>query len=408
MSKLAVDGGTPVHDTGKRPWPAWPPSNEESWKQIEGEFRGVYLSRTEGLPNPRGLRMIEAFCEYLGAKHGVLTTSGTSALKLALGGVTGTDGLGDNGECIVPQYTFIASATAALEMGFSVRFVDVDPDTACMDPKALEAAITDRTRVIMPVDILGCPANLDPIVEIARKHKLKVVEDACQAHGAAYKGRKCGSLGDAGCFSFQSTKNLTCGEGGFVATNSPEVYAQAVALQNVGRPPGGQFGDEQRVGYNYRPSEYLAVLLEHRLKELDARCEIRNRAAAFLTQGLKGITGLQPWRKPDYITNHAWHLYPMRYNASGFGGRSRDEFLRALQGEGVPCSPGYTAPLSEHAGIVAARKKHPELVSEMPSPNTERICAETVWLTQNMLLADEQDLADIIEAVRKIQKAFHA
>ena len=408
MSKLALKGGTPVHDSSSRPWPSWPPATEAEWSEQQAGFRDVFKRATEGIPQPRGKQFAKAFAGYLGTKHGLLTTSGSSALKLALCGVLDADGLGDSGECIVPNYTFVASAHTALEMGFSVRFVDVEPENACLDPDALEAAITKRTRVIMPVHILGCPADMDRINAIARKHDLAVVEDACQAHGASYKGTKCGALGDAGCFSFQSTKNLTCGEGGFVSTNSAEVFKRAHTLHTVGRAPDGMSWDEPRIGYNYRPSEYLAVLLENRLKELDARCERRNRGAAYLTKELAGITGLRPVKVADHVTNHAWHLYPMRYIPSAFGGRSRDAFIRAMGAEGIPCSGGYTDLLSNHTGMQAVKKRHPELISETPSPNTRRICDDSVWLLQSMLLAEERDLADIPEAVRKIQKAFHA
>jgi len=408
MSKLAMDGGSPVHDSKARHWPRWPEVSEKSWETQARHWREVYLSATEGLPQPRGRQFAEAFCDYLGAKHGLLTTSGTSALKLGLAAVTDTDGLGQNGECIVPNYTFIASAHAAWEMGFSVRFVDIDPESACLCPKALEAAITPKTRVIMPVHILGYPADMEAILDVARNHNLPVVEDACQAHGASCRGRKCGSIGDAGCFSFQSSKNLTCGEGGFIATPSIDTYKLLYALHSVGRPPPGMSFDEPRAGYSYRPSEYLAVLLENRLKELDAQCERRNNAARYLTNELKGITGVRPAEVKEYVTNHAYHLFPMRYTPSAFGGRPRAEFLKAMNAEGIPCSAGYSDLLSNHSMTNAVRKRHPELVAEEPSPNTRRVCDESFWLFQSILLADERDLADIPEAIRKIQTAFHA
>ena len=193
-----------------------------------------------------------------------------------------------------------------------------------------------------------------------------------------------------------------------MATNSADVYKRAYTLHNVGRPPPGMEWDEPRAGYNYRPSEYLATLLENRLKELDAQCERRNRAAGYLDNELRGITGIRPAHVAEYVTNHAYHLYPMRYIPSAFGGRSRDEFIQALQAEGIPCSAGYTDLQSRHDVTLAVKKRHPELVAEGPCPNTERICAESIWLFQSILLADEKDLADIPEAIRKIQKAFHA
>jgi len=408
MSKLALKGGTPVHDSRARPWPRWPDVSKANWEAQERAFREVYLSATEGLPQPRSRRFAKAFTTYLGTRYGLLTQSGTNALKIALCAVTDTDGLGYNGECIVPNYTFIASAHAAWEVGFSVRFVDIEPESACLDPRALEAAINPKTRVIMPVDILGYPADMDAILAIARKHNLKVVEDACQAHGASYKRKKCGSTAEVGCFSFQSSKNLTSGEGGFVATNSSEVYKRAHAVHHEGTAPPGMRWDEPRAGYSYRPSEYVAALLEKRLKDLPAQCARRNRGARCLGKALEGITGIRPAKVADHVTNHAWHLYPMRYIASAFGGRSRNEFLRALRAEGIPCSAGYTDLQSRHRITLAIKKRHPELVAEDPCPNTKRVCDESVWLSQSILLADEKDLADIPEAIRKIQKAFHA
>ena len=409
MNKLALDGGTPVHDVKARPWPEWPPSTEKNWPRFEAAFKDIFLSRNEGLPHVYGKRFTKAYCDFLGVKYGVLTTSGTSALKLALCGVTGSDGLGDNGEAIVPNYTFIATASAALEMNFSVRMVDVDYETSCIDPQAVEAAITPRTRVIIAVDLLGHPADIDAINAIAKKHNLKVIQDTCQSHGAEYNGKKCGGLGDAGCFSFQSTKNLCSGEGGFVATNDEAVYRTAYAIHNVGRPPQGGSGvDTPGLGYNYRAVEYTAALLDLRLKDLPAQMQKRDAAATYITNELKGITGLRPVRSPAYCTLNAWHLYPMRYTPSAFGGHSRDEFLKAMAAEGIECSGGYGSKLADTPGIKAARKRHPELVSEMPCPNVERILTDCVWFHAHTLLADQQDLADMPEAVRKIQKAWHA
>jgi len=413
MTELALDGGAPVRGARRTrrggEWPRWPDVSEENWPQQRESFGEVYLSGTEGLPRPRGERFAKAYCAYLGTPHGLLTTSGSSALKLAFAAVTETDGLGYNGEVLVPNYTFIASAHTAWEMGFSVRFVDVDPETGCMDPDGLESAIGPKTRVVLPVDILGCPADMDRILAVARKHNLKVIDDACQAHGASYKGKKVGSMGDAACFSFQSTKNLTCGDGGFLTTNSADVYNRAHALHDVGRTPENVTPAEPLAGYNYRASEYLAVLLENRLKALDAQCELRNRGARYLTRELKGITGIRPAQPlTDAVSNHAWHLYSMRYTPSAFGNRSRDEFINALRAEGIPCSPGYTDLQSRHPVTEAVKRRHPELVAEEPCPHAEALCAESVWLYQWMLLADEEDLADVPEAIRKIQKAFHA
>jgi dTDP-4-amino-4,6-dideoxygalactose transaminase len=405
--KLAIQGGAPVRTKG---WPSWPQNTEEQWReQVEPALREVYLSRVEGLPGGRAKRFAENFARYVGAEYGVMMPHGTDSIMAALTGVLDLDGFADGGEAIVPNYTFIASASAALDRRLTLAFVDIDPNTFTISPEAVEAAVDpERTRAIVAVHLGGQPADMEALRAIAGKYGLGIVEDCAQAHGAEHHGKKVGSLGDAGAFSFQSSKNLTSGEGGMVTTDSQDVRDRVVAFMDVGRRPGGARWEYPRVGWNYRPSEYLAALLDVRLAALEDETRRRNDNAAYLSKRLADVEGVTPPLLAPYTTMHGYHLYMMRYDANGFGGHTRHEFLRALQAEGISCSSGYGQPLSREAGLSHLISKYPHLVRELPCPNVEKVCAESVWFYQNMLLGPREDMDDIVEAIAKVQAAFIA
>lgn len=406
--KLALEGGSPVRDVQARPWPSWPPHSEEEWKErLEPALKAVYDSGTEGLPGPAAERFGEAFARYCGAKFGVLMPHGTDAISAALAGALDLDGFADGGEVIVPNYTFIATASAPLALRCHLCFVDVDKTTFTMDPDALSAAIArGRTKAILPVHLGGHPAEMDQILEIAQTHGLRVIEDCAQAHGAEWRGRKVGSLGDAGAFSFQSSKNLTSGEGGCVVTNEERTCQLVHAFMNVGRMPGGARWHYPRLGWNYRPSEYVAALLEVRLALLDEQTNRRAENAAYLTERLKQIEGVTPPVVGRGVTKHGYHLYIIKVDMAAFGGRARDELVRALEAEGIPCTSGYTRPLSDEEGMRYVHEHYPRLIRVEPCPNTRRICGQTVWLYQHQLLGTREDMDDIAEAFAKVQRAF--
>jgi dTDP-4-amino-4,6-dideoxygalactose transaminase len=400
-----MDGGTPVRT---RPWPSWPDNTEEEWRStVEPALREVYLSRTEALPNPKAAAFGDAFAEYCGTRHGLMMPHGTDSIAAALSGALDLDGFGDGGEVILPNYTFVATASAALDVRCTLAFVDIDPETYTLSPEAVEAAIRPgKTVALLPVHLAGHPADMDRLNALARKHGLKVIEDCAQAHGAEVNGKKVGSLGDAGAFSFQSSKNLTSGEGGAVTTDDLDTYHRVISFSNVGRRPGGARWEYHRLGWNYRPSEYLAALLLTRLPRLEEQTRRRNANAAYLSNLLKGIEGIHPPQLAPWTTLHAYHLYSFRYDPDAFGGRSRNDFVNALDAEGIPCTPGYTLPLTEEGGLKRLRERYPHPVRVEPCPNVEATCRSTVWLYQNELLGDERDMDDVAEAVEKIQRAF--
>ena len=404
---LAIDGGTPVRNTEKQSWPSWPNNSEADWEaEIEPALRDVYLSRSEGLPATQCESFGSAFAAYCDGRYGVIMPHGTDAISAALAGALDLDGIGEGGEVIIPNYTFIATASAPISVRCSLSLVDIDPESFTILPEAIEAAISSKTRAIMPVHLGGHPADMDAINAIAEKHGLMVIEDCAQAHGAEYRGKKVGALGHVGAFSFQSSKNLTAGEAGCLITNNVDIRDRAHAFKDVGRRPGGERWEYPRLGWNYRTSEYLAAILLKRLPDLEPQIQRRNENAAFLTRELEGIEGITPPILKDYVTQHGYHLYMMQYEPSGFGGKSRNQFLAALQAEGIASSPGYQRPLTDEGALKSVAERYPHMVNRMPCPNVEQASSHSIWLYQYMLLGEHEDLNDIIEAIAKIKAAF--
>lgn len=408
--ELAVRGGVPVRDCRARPWPAWPQPSEKEWRErIEPALKRVYLSGCEGLPHPAADAFAGRFAAYCGAAYGQMVTSGTTAVAAALAAVLDLHTGDEAGEVILPNYTFIATASAAVDRGARVALVDIDPFTFTLDPASLEAAIVPgQTRAVVAVHILGHPADMARINAVAGAHGIQVIEDAAQAHGAECDIGRAGALGQAAAFSFQSSKNLTCGEGGLVTTSNREIIDRVAAFMDVGRDPKGGRWDYPRLGWNYRPSDYLAALLNVRLDDLEEQIAHRTRMAAVLDERLGAIPGVTPPVKGAWCRRHAYHLYAVMLEPAAFGGRTRDEIVAAVHAEGVPSSAGYREPLSETPAIREHLRRRPDSIRVMPCPNARRVCDHSLWFDQNMLLADEQDMDDIVGAMAKVQRAFAA
>jgi dTDP-4-amino-4,6-dideoxygalactose transaminase len=404
-SKPALLGGVPVHQGGWAGWPKW----LESWEPAVIEvLRSGKWYRGDG---GHVAEFENGYAELLGAKRCVATASGTTALLVALH-VMEVDA-GD--EVIVSPYTFIATYNAILINKALPVFADTDPATLTMDPASVESRITDRTRAILPVHIYGMPCDMDPINTIARKHKLAVIEDACQAWLAEYKGRKCGTLGDLACFSFQNSKHLPAGEGGAVTGNNHELMDRCHAFHDVGRGTGTFKGEKQFFtrGSNYRMQQFQAVILMQQFDKLVRETARRQENADYLSAHLKQIPGIQPARLPEK-SRAVWHLYPFRYESAHFNGLARDKFIKALSAEGIPCSSVYREQyfdgLLDEAMNSRGFKRlfSPERLKAWRESFHElkgnrQVCATTVAITQNLLLADRKDMDHIIEAVRKIQ-----
>lgn len=398
--KLSICGGNPVRTAI---WPTWPQHGPEDEKAVLD-----VLHSGKWFLGDRVAEFERVFAEYHQARYGVSVCNGTVAIQVALEAI----GISPGDEIIVPSYTFIATASAVSSTGGVPVFVDVDPDTYLIDPDAVEAAITDQTKAIIAVHIGGQPADLDRLTEIAEKHSLRLIEDSAQAHNAAWKGRKVGAIGDLGTFSFQASKNLNSGEGGFITTDDRELGERAWSIHNCGRSRDGQWYEHPLVGGNYRMSEFHAALLLSQMRNLDEQTARRNANGPLLSSLLAEIDGIRPLKVDERVTTHAYHLYIFRYDSQAFGGVSREKFLEALNAEGVPCSAGYR-PLYKEPAFTARYADSPihsayfggkPDYTTVTNPVCERICAdEAVWLTQTMLLGPEQDMHDIARAVEKVR-----
>ena len=403
--KPALLGGTPAHQGDWPKWPEW----RESWEpEVLKVLRSGRWCRAGGGGQVPDFEA--AYAKLLGAKRCLATASGTTALITSLH-VAGVDA-GD--EVICSPYTFSATYNAILIHKALPVFADTDPATLTMDPATIESRITGRTRAILPVHIYGMPCDMDAINAVARKHKLAVVEDACQAWLAEYRGRKCGTLGDMGCFSFQNSKHLPSGEGGAVTGDSDELLDRCHAFHNCGRATGTFRGNGCFTrGGNFRMQHFQAVMLLQQIDKLVKETEIRRASADYLSDNLKQIPGVAPARLPAGSLA-VWHLYPLRYDAEHFHGLSRDKFVRALGAEGVPSSGGYSEQYFDgmfdeaihsrgYRRLWPAERLKAYRDSFQELKGNRQVCATTVGLPQNVLLAERSSIDHIIEAIRKIQ-----
>lgn len=401
-SSLAVNGGPKTRTVPFPSWPVWDGNDEAALLAVLRSGKWGVLGGQDSRVREFG----QAFAAYQGAKYGVPVVNGTVALRVALLAAK----LAEGDEVIVPPYTFQATATAVVENNCVPVFVDVHPDSYNLDPALIEAAITMRTRAIIPVHFAGQAADMDRIMTIARRRNLIVIEDAAHAHGAEYKGRRLGSIGQMGCFSFQSSKNLTSGEGGIVITSDDRLLTLIHAIHNCGRMPDSEWYDHRILGMNYRLTEFQAALLLCGLKRLDEQTARRDANGRYLNAKLSQIPGIRPMPRGQGETRHSYHLYMFRYDAAAFGGVPRKRFLEALAAEGVPCSPGYDIPLYRQPFFLQKAfgpyhaSKRPNLdYAAVQCPVCEKACSEeAVWLFQSMLLGDANDVDDIVRAISKV------
>ena len=402
--KLAIKGGKPVRTKPFQSWPIWDKSAEKDVISIlrSGDWfrgRGETVTKFE-----------KAYADLLGAKRCVCTVNGTNALLTALHALD--VGVGD--EVIVSPYTFIATYNVVIGSSALPVFVDTDPETFQINPDKIEERITERTRAILPVHILGIPANMDRIMAIAKKHNLVVIEDACQAWMAEWRGNKCGTIGDLGCFSFQNSKHLPIGEGGAVTGNDEELMDKVWSYHNCGRHFGSVTGKSNYpiIGTNRRMTEYQAAVGLSQIKRLESDTERRNKNAEYLTSKIKDIPGIIPVRLYEGTTRCAYHLYPFRYKKEYFNNAPRQKFLAALSREGIPCSGGYGPQYNDELIEVALQSKNftrsfskarlDQYRRELNYPDNDQLCEEAVWLSQTLLLGPKKDMDDIASAIAKI------
>jgi len=404
---LAIDGGKRVRDVRLRPWADYHDGSFVQWLfRMRPILRRIFVSGAEGAPQPLAKQFAQQWAEYCGCRYGLLLGHGTDALRIALAAALDHDGLDYGGEVIIPNLSFIATATAALDRRLGLVLVDVEPDTLLLDPQRVEEAINPgKTRAIMPVHLFGQPANMTALRDIARRHGLKLIEDAAQAHGSKWETGPSGSLGDAAGFSFQTHKNLTCGEGGALTTNDEELFERAYSLHNVGRSrERNERWEHVRLGWNCRITEYQAAVLKERFRRFERQQERRRRNYFKLQELLREISCVVPLTTHPGVRKHGVHMFVMRYKLENCGGLLLADFLRQCGAEGAPIYRGYKCTIARQFAIGQLMEKRPDYFRLMPTPVADEATKELIYIPQNVFLGTEDDMSDIAVAIRKVQQ----
>ncbi len=383
--ELAMRGGPRVRE---RPYPPWPALTDEDVAAVADVLRSGRLTQLTG----GAVAAFEnAFAEWHGVRHCVATSSGTTAIHTALAALD----VGPGDEVIVPAHTFIASATPVLHQRATPVFADVDPQTYCLSPESAAERITGRTRAIVAVHLNGHPADLDALLALAEPRGIAVIEDAAQAHGALHNGRKAGTIGRVGCFSFWEDKIMTTGgEGGAVITNDDALAKRMRRIRHHGEGP--MEGERQyfhlELGYNYRMTSMQAATGLVQLRRLDEYLEARRRNAAYLSERLGELDGAEPPFVAPYAV-HSYYKYICRLRPEA--GIDIAEFVRAVAAEGVPISRRYPTPLPRQPVFRDAGFGY------LPCPVADRLAGELFTLLVHPT-ATTADLDDVARAIGKV------
>lgn len=417
--KLALLGGEPVRS---KPFPSWPCLGQEEINAAIEVIRKGHLSSFAAPPSNLFLggekikEFENNFAEYHGIKYAISVNSATAGLHAALAAA----GIGPGDEVIVTPHSFTSSATCVLMQNAVPIFADIDPETHNISPKEIKKNITPRTKAIIVVHLLGCPAEMDEIMDIARKNKLIVIEDCAQAIGAKYKNVLVGTIGDMGVFSFNEPKHLSTGEGGMIITNNDELAENCRLVRNHGEAMNA--GKKERsylstmIGYNYRMTELTAAIGIEQLKKMDKFNEERIKNARYLTSKLTGIEGL---RLPveTKTKKHVYYFYGIFYDSKKTG-IPRVKFIQALKAEGIPCYGGTPHPLYKNP-VFLDKKGYGNTkcpfecryysgnvdYTKVKCKNAEKLCYEhAVWVTIVRPPCTLRDMDDIVLAIKKIIK----
>lgn len=404
MSKLAILGGKPVR---KKPFAAWPVFGREERLALNR----VLNARNWGgypFPNRHAESFARRFAEAHGARYGLAVANGTVAIEIALKAA----GIGPDDEVIVPAYTWEGTVAPILRLGAAPVFVDVLPETYCMDAALARRAITPRTRALLPVHLGMRFADMDALTQLAREHKLMIIEDCAHAHGGRWRKHGAGAMGLAGAFSFQSSKLMTAGEGGAVITQSLEVYERAQSYTNCGRASMTDRYRNRLLGFNYRITEFQAAILEVQLRRLPKQQQTRTANMEWFERQVAEVPGLGLLQPDSRITRPAAYQYVFKYlNAEV----DRAAFLGALEMEGIPCDGVFYEPVYQSPLYAVDVKDFPALgqhgggMGKWNCPVSERAAyQESVWLPHHLFLGSRRDTQDIADAVLKVMENLPA
>ncbi len=402
--KLAILGGEPVRKN--KSWPPWPHWDEKVIESVLKTTKSRIWCRIQSSSGTVPTFEKE-YAKLMGTGFCVATGSGTQALHTCVEAL----GIGPGDEVITSPYTDPGTIASILSARALPVLADLDPASYQLDPDDVERRITENTKAIMPVHMMGQPCDMGRIMAIAKKHKLKVIEDACQAHLAEYGGKKLGTIGDVGCFSFQSSKTIACGEGGGIIGDDEELMDRCYTVHNHGTSRRGR---TEVIGPKYRMNEFEAAVLLGQLSGVMERFARRNENAAYLTSGMKDIPGLVPQKLYEGTSSGSFYLYAMSYHKKHFNDVDRATFLKALSAEGVSLSPYITQGLHKEPWIdhVLSSKVYQKMYSpqrlrqyreQVECPNCDRVCQEMamIWAS-GPLLGTREDMADIVDAIEKV------
>lgn len=347
----------------------------------------VAVLRTPQLSlGPRVPEFEKAFCDRLGVSHAIACNSGTSGLHLLWKSL----GLGPGDEVITTPFSFIASSNSIMFVGARPVFVDIEPDTWQIDPKRIEAAVTPRTRALLPVDVFGSIPDMDAIHAIARKNSLRVIEDSCEALGSTYKGRPAGTLAEAGVFGFYPNKQITTGEGGMIVTSDDRIAFVCRALRNQGRDPDAGWLQHARLGFNYRLPDINCAIGAVQMRRLDEILAKREQVARWYMQRLADEPRVSIQRVPAEV-KMSWFVLVVRL-ADSYSQAERDGILTKLRTQGIGCSnyftPIHLQPFYQEIGYKAGQ-----------FPITEQVAFRTIALPFHNGLSE----GDVDRAVKTLR-----
>lgn len=402
--KLAILGGTPV--APNKVWPEWPFVDEKVVEEVVKTTRSGIWCRIQSANGT-----VPTFEKELARLYGIKTSVSTGSGTQALNTVVEALGIGPGDEVITSPYTDPGTIQSILVSRALPVMADLDPESFQLDPDDVERKITKKTKALMPVHMMGQPCDMKRIMEIARKNNLKVIEDSCQAIMSEYQGKHVGLIGDAGCFSFQSSKVFCCGEGGAIISADEKLMDTCYTVMNHGTAKSGR---TTLIGSKYRMNEFEAAVLLGQMPGLRERHNTRNRNARYITENLKDIPGLVPQKIYEGTTEGSWYIYAWAYKKEHWNNAPRDKFLKALAAEGISLSP-YIAnglhrePWTEHIQTLpeyktmfgSARLK--KFRDELSLPKCDQVCQDMVMLwASGPLTAGQADMDDLINAIRKV------
>jgi len=405
MAKLAVNGGTPVRNSE---FPAWPIYDNRERELLLEVLESRKWGRIGANKNEEFEKLL---AEFQHTKYATTVCNGTIALRIALFAA----GIGPGDEVIVPSYTFVATATSVIEANAVPVMADIELDTFNIDADSIESLITERTKAIIPVHFGGAPVNMDKILQIAKKYKLVVIEDAAQAQGSEWNGRRVGSIGDMGTFSFQLSKNMTAGEGGAIVTNNEKFSETIKRFHNCGRKPGYPWYLHFEISGNYRLSEFQAAILLAQLEREEENINKRTESSKYLNQLLETVKGVDAVVYPDNIKS-SYYLYILKYDKKEFDGLPKEKFVEAMNSEGIPILAGYPFPLYKQpifkdkkfwksgCPIVCDYYAKEVNYEQVYHPGAEKACDIGLWLPNNVMHGEKNDIDDIMTAINKIKQ----